>query len=83
MIGERLALARRQVEQDRLEQPLPLERAVGQSLHDLLEQHALVSHVLVDDGDAVVVDRHDERVTKLSERHERLRFWTQLACRPA
>ena len=64
---ERLASVRRQVEQQRLEQALALEPSGRQPLHRPLEEHALVRHVLVDDGDALVVDRDDEGVAELAE----------------
>ena len=62
---------RRDLHQHRLQQPLALQRAGGQPLGDPLEQHPLVRDVLVDDGDALVVHRHDERVAELAERHQR------------
>ena len=55
----------------RHEQPLRLEPAGRQPLHHPLEQHALVRDVLIDDRDALVVDRDDERVAELAERDHR------------
>ena len=46
-------------------------RPARQPLHHLLEQHALVRHVLIDDRHAFVVDRDDERVAELAERDHR------------
>ena len=68
---ERLAFGRRQLEHHRHEQALALEPPGGQPLHDPLEQHPLVRDVLVDDADALVVDRDDERVAELPERDHR------------
>ena len=48
------------------QQPLALEPAARQPLRDPLEQHALVRDVLIDDRDALVVDRDDERVAELA-----------------
>ena len=71
VLRQRLALRRRQLEHDRREQPLALERARGQLLHHLLEEHALVRHVLIDDRDALVVDGDDVGVAELAERDHR------------
>ncbi len=71
MRGERLALRRRQLDQQRRQQPLALEPADGQLLDDLLEQHPLVRHVLIDDRDPLVVDGDDEGVAELAERNHR------------
>ena len=68
MGGERPTLCRRQLDDDRGQESLALERPGGQPLHHLLEQHPLVRDMLIDDGDPVVVDRDDERVPELSER---------------
>ena len=65
--GEGLPLGRRQVQHDGLQQALALEPAGGEPLHHLLEQHPLVGHVLIDDGDAVLVDGDDEGVAELAE----------------
>ena len=68
---QRLALGRRQFEHDRNQQPLALERTLGEPLHEALEQHPLVRHVLIDDRNPLVVDRDDEGVAKLPQRDER------------
>ena len=67
------AARRRQLDEQRHQQPLALQAAGRQPLHHALEQHALVRDVLVDDGDALVVHRDDERVAKLPERNHRAR----------
>ena len=68
---QRLALRRRQLHQDRRQQPLALHPAGRQPLHHLLEQHPLVRDVLVDDGDPFIVDGNDEGVAELTERDHR------------
>ena len=60
-----------QLDQDRRQQPLALDPSGRQSLHRLLEQHALVRDVLIDDGDAFIVYGDDEGVAKLSEGNHR------------
>ena len=69
---QRLPPFRRQLDEHRLEQPLALEATRAQFLHHAFEQHALVGYVLIDDSDAVGVDRDDERIAKLPEWHQRL-----------
>ncbi len=68
---QRLMLAGTDLEHDRAQQPLRFERPADQPLGDLLEQDALVRHVLVDDRHALVVHRDDERVAELAERRHR------------
>ena len=63
--------AGRQVDQQRRQQPLALEPSGRQPLGDLLEQHPLVRHVLIDDRDPLVVDGDDEGVAELAERNHR------------
>ena len=63
---------RRDLEQHRHQQSLRLERTAGQPLHHALEQNALVRDVLIDDRDALVVHRDDERVAELTEGDHRL-----------
>ena len=67
-----LTRGRGQVDEHRLEQALTLERSVGQPLHDLLEQHALVGDVLIDNRNALLVHGDDERVAELAQRNH----WT-------
>ena len=67
----RLTRGRRHLDEQRLEQPLALETRLRQPLRDALEEHALVGHVLVDDGDAILVDRDDEALVQLGD-------WTDL-----
>ena len=69
--GQRLALRRRQLDHDRREQPLALESPGRQPFHHLLEQHALVRDVLIDDRHPLVVDGDDERIAELPERSHR------------
>ena len=59
-----------QVEHHGHQQSLALERGLREALENPLEQHALVRHVLIDDHQAVVVHRHDERIAELAERCE-------------
>jgi len=68
MCGQDLALRGRQLQDDGHEQALTLGAPAGQALHHLLEQHALVRHVLIDDCDALVVHRDDEGVAELPQR---------------
>ena len=65
-------LAGTHLEHDRGQQPLRLELARSQAFGKLLEQNALVRHVLVDDREPVVIDRNDERVAELADRRHRL-----------
>ena len=71
MRGQRLPSARRQLHEDRHEEPLALEAAARQPLGNPFEQHALVRDVLIDDRQAFFVNRDDERVAELAERHQR------------
>ena len=64
----------RQIEDERHQQTLRFEPAGRQLLHHPFEQHPLVRHVLIDDRDAVGVDRDDERIAELTERNEGLDF---------
>ena len=81
VLRERLPLRGRHLDQDGRQQPLALEPPGGQRLHHPLEEHPFVRHVLIDDRDALVVDRDDERVAELPERDHRpdldraLRAW--------
>ena len=65
------ALRRRQVDEHRRQQALALEAARPQCVGDLLEQHALVRHVLVDDRHPLVVHGEDEGVAELPQRNHR------------
>ena len=56
MRGQRVAGARREGEQQRLQETLRLERLAGQPLGELLVEDALVRDVLIDDQHPVVVD---------------------------
>ncbi len=54
-----------------------------QPLGDLLEEDALVGHVLVDDRQALFVGGDDERVAELAERHHRPEQLREAASSPA
>ena len=71
MLPQRVPLRRRQLQQDGGEQPLALHPARRQPLHHLLEEHALVRDVLIDDRHALVIHRDDERIAELAERDHR------------
>ncbi len=70
-LGEHRHLARRQLDDQRHQQLLPLRRFGQPLLADLLEQDALVRHVLVDDPQSLRIDGQDERIANLSQRLER------------
>ena len=59
-------LLRRKFHDDGHQQALAGERALAAGAQMLLEQHALVSHMLVDDPEAVFVYREDERISDLA-----------------
>ncbi len=64
-------LARPQLEHDRGQHALRLDGARRQALGDLLEQDALVGHMLVDDRQALFIRGDDERIPELAQRHHR------------
>ena len=74
MLRECVALAGRELEQDRCQQPLAFQTPARQPFHDLFEQHALVRHVLVDDRHALVIYGDDEGVAELAQRDHRPDF---------
>ena len=63
-----ICCAARQLDQDRHQQPLRLHAARGVLPQHLLEQDALVGHVLVDDPQAVAPGGDDEALVNLAER---------------
>ena len=65
---ERHELPRTQLDDQRHQQALPAERALAPRPQVLLEEHALVRHVLVDDPQAFAVHRHDEAGAHLPQR---------------
>ena len=71
MLSQRLPLRRRHLDQDGRQQPLALETARRQLLHDPLEEHPFVRDVLIDDRHTFVVYRDDEGVAELPERDHR------------
>ena len=58
----------RELQDQRHQQALHLHAAGGALLHHLLEQDALVRHVLVDDPQAVAAGGDDEALVDLAER---------------
>jgi hypothetical protein len=59
------------LDQHRFEKPLTLQTAGGEPLQDPFEQDPLVSDVLVNDRNALLIDRNDEGVAELTEGDER------------
>jgi hypothetical protein len=87
MLQQRLMLTRTQFHHHRRQQALRVQRPSGQPLRDLFEQDPLVRHMLIDDGNAFLVDRENERVTKLPEWRHRpderaYRFASRRQARP-
>ena len=70
-VFENRALPRRQVHHDRHQQPLARQRPFAPRTQMLLEEHAFVGHVLIDDPQTLGVHRHNETRVHLPE-------WPQL-----
>ena len=60
-----------QIDQHGHQQPLTLDALDFALAQDLLEEHALVGDMLVDDPEALVVDGENERLAQLPQRLER------------
>ena len=69
--GKRDHLRRQKVDQQRHQQPLPLDLLRVALAQDLLKQHPLMRNVLIDDPEALVVHRQDERIAQLAQRLQR------------
>ena len=68
--GEDRHLARRQLDDERHQQLLPLGRFCQSLLADFLEQNALVRDVLIDDPQSLRIDGQDKRIANLPDRLE-------------
>ena len=64
-------LRRSQFDDQRHEQTLALDLLRLALAQDSLEQHALVGHMLIDDPEAIFVNRENERISNLAERTQR------------
>ncbi len=78
-VGEDGLLRRREFDHQRQQQALAFDFLRRSLLQDLLEQHALVGHVLVDDPQAFRIHREDEGVANLAQRFERGQRRSQIA----
>ena len=69
--GEEHHLVRLQIDEHGHQQALPLHTLHFPLAKDLLKEHALMGHMLVDDPQTLVVDGEDERLAQLPQRLER------------
>ena len=68
---ERLARLWRELDEQRLEQPLAFQTATAEPPHDPLEQHTLMRHMLVNNPPTIFVHGEDKRIPNLSQRTKR------------